>query len=126
MLAEQGDPESAGRTPSPSNGLPKEDNHGQPTKVALFTTYKDTAHHLFKHFGGDIESLKNGVRVQSNLARTGSWMSLLTGGDDQNRRRAVLQHFGASRVLTVRPSLWMIQALLRKDRASAEPRASNY
>ena len=73
-------------------GLPKEDDHGHPTKVALFTTYKDTAQHLFQQFGGDTESLKKGVRVQSNL-EDGRWMSLLTGGDDHGRRRAVLERF---------------------------------
>ena len=58
----------------------------------MFTTYKDTAQNLFKQFGGDVESLKNNIRVQSDL-EGGLWMSLLTGGDDQNRRRAVLERF---------------------------------
>ena len=91
MLAEQGDPK-AQAVRKLLEKLPKQDNHGQPTKVALFTTYKDTAQNLFKQFGGDVESLKNNVRVQSNL-EGGLWMSLLTGGDDQNRRRAVLERF---------------------------------
>ena len=91
MLAEQGDPK-AQAVRRLLEGLPKEDNHGHPTKVALFTTYKDTAQHLFQQFGGDAESLKSGVRVQSNL-KDGRWMSLLTGEDDQGRRRAVLERF---------------------------------
>ena len=91
MLAEQGDPK-AQAVRKLLEGLPKEDDHGQPTKVALFTTYKDTAQHLFKQFGGDVESLKSNVRVQSNLEDR-RWMSLLTGGHDQNRRRAVLERF---------------------------------
>ena len=91
MLAEQGDPK-AQAVRRLLEGLPKEDNHGHPTKVALFTTYKDTAQHLFQQFGGDADSLKSGVRVQSNL-KDGRWMSLLTGGDDQGRRRAVLERF---------------------------------
>ena len=91
MLAEQGDPK-AQAVRRLLEGLPKEDNHGHPTKVALFTTYKDTAQHLFQQLGGDADSLKSGVRVQSNL-EDGRWMSLLTGGDDQGRRRAVLERF---------------------------------
>ena len=91
MLAEQGDPKVQA-VRKLLEGLPKEDDHGQPTKVALFTTYKDTAQHLFKQFGGEVDSLKNDVRVQSNL-EDARWMSLLTGGDDQNRRRSVLERF---------------------------------
>ena len=91
MLAEQGDPK-AQAVRELLEGFPKEDAHGQPTKVALFTTYKDTAQHLFQHFGGNAESLKSGIRVQSNL-KDGRWMSLLTGADDQPRRRAVLERF---------------------------------
>ena len=91
MLAEQGDPK-AQAVRKLLEGLPKEDDHGQPTKVALFTTYKDTAQHLFKQFGGEVDSLKTDVRVQSNL-EDARWMSLLTGGDDQSRRRTVLERF---------------------------------
>ena len=91
MLAEQGDPKTQA-VRKLLEGLPKEDDQGQPTKVALFTTYKDTAQHLFKQFGGDVDSLKSDVRVQSNLVDA-RWMSLLTGGDDQNRRRSVLERF---------------------------------
>jgi len=91
MLAEQGDPK-AQAVRKLLEGFPREDDHGQPTKVALFTTYKDTAQHLFKQFGGDVDSLAKDFRVQSNL-EDGRWMSLLTGGDDQNRRRSVLERF---------------------------------
>lgn len=91
MLAEQGDPK-AQAVRKLLEGLPKTDGQGQPTKVALFTTYKDTAHHLFKHFGGDVDSLGSNVRVRSNLEDK-RWMSLLTGGDDQQRRRIVLERF---------------------------------
>ncbi len=91
MLADLGDPK-AQAVRKLLEGLPNEDENGQPTKVALFTTYKDTAQHLFKQFGGDVESLKSDVRVQSNL-EDGRWMSLLTGEDDQNRRRSVLERF---------------------------------
>ena len=91
MLAEQGDPK-AQAVRKLLEGLPNEDDHGHPTKVVLFTTYKDTALHLFQQFGGDTESLKSSVRVQSNLEDE-RWMSLLTGGDDQGMRRAVLERF---------------------------------
>ncbi len=91
MLADLGDPK-AQAVRKLLEGLPNEDENGQPTKVALFTTYKDTAQHLFKQFGGDVESSKSDVRVQSNL-EDGRWMSLLTGEDDQNRRRSVLERF---------------------------------
>ena len=91
MLAEQGDPK-AQAVRKLLEGLPREDDHGQPTKAALFTTYKDTAQHLFKQFGGDAESLRSDVRARSNL-EDGRWMSLLTGGDDQGRRRTVLERF---------------------------------
>ena len=91
MLAEQGDPK-AQAVRELLEKLPKKDAHGQPTKVALFTTYKDTAEHLFRQFGGAIESHGIEVRTPSNL-EDGRWMSLLTGRDDQNRRRAVLERF---------------------------------
>ena len=91
MLAEQGDPK-AQAVRNLLEGLPREDGQGQPTKVALFTTYKDTARHLFKYFGGDEGGLEKDVRVESNLD-DGRWMSILTGGDNQNRRRAVLERF---------------------------------
>ena len=91
MLAERGDPK-ARAVRELLEKLPKKDAHGQPTKAALFTTYKDTAQHLYRQFGGDVESLRSGARVHSNL-EDGRWMSLLTGGDDQHRRRAVLERF---------------------------------
>ena len=91
MLAEQGDPK-ARAVRELLEKLPKEDANGQPTKVTLFTTYKDTAQDLFQQFGGDPESLKSSVRVRSNLEDK-RWMSLLTGRDDQNRRRTVLERF---------------------------------
>ena len=91
MLAEQGDPK-AQAVRNLLEKLPKEDGNGNPTKIALFTTYKDTAQHLFRQFGGDPESLKSDVRARSNLEDK-RWISLLTGGDDQKRRRAVLERF---------------------------------
>lgn len=91
MLAEQGDPKAQAVRQLLEN-LPKDDAHGHPTKVALFTTYKDTAQHLFRQFGGDPGALRTSVRVASNL-EDGRWMSLLTGNDDQPRRRAVLERF---------------------------------
>ena len=91
ILENQGDPK-AQAVRNLLEKLPKEDGNGQPTKVALFTTYKDTAHHLFRQFGGDLEALGSSVRVRSNLEDQ-RWMSVLTGRDDQNRRRAVLERF---------------------------------
>ena len=91
MLAESGDPK-AQAVRQLLEGLPKEDAHGQPTKVALFTSYKDTAEHLFRHFGGSLDSHDTNVRSSSNL-EDGRWMSLLTGRDNQTRRRAVLEQF---------------------------------
>lgn len=73
-------------------GLPATDAQGVPTKVALFTNYKDTAQYLFRGLGGDDEALSKDIRVQSNLQDRRS-MSLLTGGDDQKRRQRVLEHF---------------------------------
>lgn len=91
LLVEQGDPK-ARAVRDLLEKLPKEDGNGHPTKVALFTTYKDTALHLFEQFGGDRDSLIGHVRVRSNLNDC-RWMSLLTGGDDQNRRRSILERF---------------------------------
>ena len=91
MLAEKGDPKAQAVRVLLEN-LPKQDGNGQPTKVALFTTYKDTAHHLFRHFGGNPDSLGEGLRARSDL-KDERWMSLLTGADSQNRRRAVLERF---------------------------------
>ena len=91
MLADQGDPK-AQAVRNLLESLPKEDAHGNPTKVALFTSYKDTADHLFKQFSGDAKALETGLRAKSNL-KDGRWVSLLTGAADQNRRRAVLERF---------------------------------
>lgn len=91
LLLEQGDPK-AQAVRDLLEKLPKEDGNGNPTKVALFTTYKDTARHLFEQFGGEPDSLTRGVRARSNLD-DGRWMSLLTGGDNQNRRRLILERF---------------------------------
>jgi SAM-dependent methyltransferase len=72
--------------------LPPVDQHGEPTKVVIFTNYKDTAEYLFKQLGGDKETLKRELRVNSNL-NDKRWMSLLSGGDDQKRRQYVIEHF---------------------------------
>lgn len=91
LLVEQGDPK-AQAVRDLLERLPKEDSNGLPTKVALFTTYKDTAIHLYEQFGGDPGSIKRDVRTRSNLTDS-RWMSLLTGADDQNRRRRILERF---------------------------------
>lgn len=72
--------------------LPKTDEHGVPTKVALFTSYRDTAVHLFRQFGGSPEDLGSDFRVRSKLTDR-RWMAMLTGSDNQQRRRTVLEHF---------------------------------
>ena len=91
MLAEKGDPK-AQAVRKLLDKLPSNDAHGHPTKVALFTTYKDTAEQLFRQLGGDVATLKDGHRVRSNL-KDKRWMSLLTGDDDQRRRQVVLERF---------------------------------
>ena len=91
MLAEDGDPKVVA-VRQLLESLPETDAHGQPTKVALFTTYKDTAAHLFKQLGGDTAALAKGYRVSSNL-KDGRWLSMLSGGDGQHRRRAILERF---------------------------------
>ena len=91
MLAEDGDPKALA-VRRLLESLPEQDANGVPTKVAMFTTYKDTAEHLFQHFGGDLSELQSAPRVQSNLTDKRS-MSLLTGRDSQGRRRAVLERF---------------------------------
>ena len=91
MWGEQGDPKvQAVRELLES--LPPTDQHGVPTKVALFTNYKDTAEYIFRQLGGDTESPVTKLRTASNLA-DGRQMTMLTGQDDQNRRRAVLERF---------------------------------
>lgn len=72
--------------------LPATDQHGLPTKVAIFTNYRDTAEYFFKQLGGDKDALKRDIRVRSNL-KDGRWMSLLTGSDEQKRRLSVIEHF---------------------------------
>ena len=91
MLAEKGDPK-AEAVRKLLDGLPATDDNGQPTKVALFTTYKDTADHLFKQFGGDPFAHARGYRAPSNL-QNGRWMALLTGNDSTSRRKLVLERF---------------------------------
>lgn len=91
MWAEQGDPK-AQAVRDLLEKLPKTDQHGLPTKVALFTSYRDTAQHLFQQFGGKLEDLKSNFRIQGSLSDH-RWMALLTGNDNQQRRRTVLEHF---------------------------------
>ncbi|RLC91081.1 MAG: hypothetical protein DRI39_10790, partial [Chloroflexi bacterium] len=91
MWAEKGDPK-AQAVRALLEKLPRTDQHGIPTKVALFTSYRDTAEHLFRQFGGEVEALKASFRVRSNLSDR-RWMALLTGSDNQQRRRTVLEHF---------------------------------
>ncbi|MDI6711608.1 MAG: helicase-related protein [Anaerosomatales bacterium] len=74
------------------DSLPPTDDRGEPTKVVVFTNYRDTAMHLFQAFGGSPEGLKGDVRVRSNLAGE-RWLSVLTGTDDRKRRAEVLAHF---------------------------------
>lgn len=72
--------------------LPATDRHGVPTKVVLFTNYKDTADYIFKQLGGPADYRQRVRRVASNL-RDHRWMALLTGADDHKRRAEVLQYF---------------------------------
>lgn len=75
------------------DGLPSHDAHGVPSKVVVFTNYKDTADYIFRSLGGRADYRGSRERrVQSNLA-DGRWMALLTGGDDQRRRAEVLSYF---------------------------------
>ena len=47
--------------------LPAADSHGVPTKVVIFTNYRDTAFHLFQAFGGAKGGLPAGqLRARSN------------------------------------------------------------
>lgn len=91
MWGEQGDPKAMA-VRQLLESLPATDQHGVPTKVAIFTNYRDTAEYLFKQLGGDKEALRREIRVRSNLSDQ-RWTSLLTGGDDQKRRQNVLEHF---------------------------------
>lgn len=73
--------------------LPPADRHGVPTKVVLFTNYKDTADYLFRGLGGSAEEGVNAPhRWRSNLS-DGRWLSKLTGADDRQRRQRVLSYF---------------------------------
>ena len=76
------------------DGLPPADAHGQPTKVVLFSNYRDTALHVFRSLGGDPEafSTTGELRARSNLADE-RWISLLHGRDSRDRRAAVLERF---------------------------------
>ncbi len=91
MWGSQGDPKVI-EVRKLLDSLPSEDKNGIPSKVAIFTNYRDTAKYLFEQLGGSEASLKQNVRVESNLANK-RWMSLLTGSDDQKRRQAVLERF---------------------------------
>jgi len=71
----------------------KKDSHGIPTKIVIFTYYKDTAYHIFQSLGGLAKGEWQGLlRVASNLPGR-PWMSLLTGDDDMKRRSKILAHF---------------------------------
>ena len=73
--------------------LPEKDKHGIPTKVVIFTNYKDTAEHIFLSLGGPSrEKRQQGYRWQSNIKRK-QWISILTGSDDKKRRNEVLMRF---------------------------------
>ncbi len=73
--------------------LPPDDRHGVPTKVVIFTNYKDTANYIFHALGGPENPAGAApLRWQSNLS-DGRWMSILTGADDRKRRNEVLQYF---------------------------------
>ena len=76
------------------DGLPPTDAHGLPTKVVLFSNYRDTALHVFRSLGGDPEAFSAGgeLRVRCNLADE-RWISLLHGRDRRERRAAVLERF---------------------------------
>ncbi len=91
MWGSQGDPKVI-EVRKLLDSLPSEDKQGIPTKVAIFTNYRDTADYLFEQLGGDKATLKQNIRIASNLANK-RWMSLLTGSDDQKRRQAVLERF---------------------------------
>ncbi|MEW6033603.1 MAG: helicase-related protein [Chloroflexota bacterium] len=91
MWGEKGDPKAL-EVRKLLESLPATDQHGLPTKVVIFTNYRDTAQYLFRQLGGNLKVLGKDIRVKSNLSNH-RWTSLLTGSDDQKRRRAVLEHF---------------------------------
>jgi hypothetical protein len=77
------------------DGLPTVDERGIPTKVVIFTNYRDTAEYLFHQLGGGTTNdfRRAGLlRAPSNL-KGKLWMSLLTGEDDDKRRAAILERF---------------------------------
>ena len=69
--------------------IPAADAHGLPSKVVIFTNYRDTAEYLFRQFSG---AEPGPLRARSNLSDE-RWMSLLTGADDHKRRQDVLERF---------------------------------
>ncbi len=74
--------------------LPATDQRGVPTKVVIFTNYKDTADYIFRGLGGS-EPAGNGPRPhrwRSNVAGE-RWIAKLTGSDNQQRRQEVLSYF---------------------------------
>lgn len=73
--------------------LPATDRHGVPTKVVIFTNYKDTAEYIFRQLGGPGDFREQGLRRVSTNLRADRWMALLTGADDQKRRTDILQYF---------------------------------
>ncbi len=91
MWGEKGDPKEM-EVRKLLDSLPAADEHGVPTKVVIFSNYRDTAQYLFRQLGGDTKALAKDFRVKSNL-KNGRFMSVLTGSDDQKRRRTVLEHF---------------------------------
>jgi len=73
--------------------LPSTDAHDVPTKVVVFTNYRDTANYLFESLGGPSSAqFKTMLRCQTNLP-DGRWMSKLTGSDEKKRRVEILAHF---------------------------------
>lgn len=74
-------------------GLPATDARGEPTKVVVFSNYKDTIDYVFAQLGGlAADDWRNSLRCQSNLSR-GAYLSKLTGADDPRRRRQILERF---------------------------------
>ncbi|MGH2586098.1 MAG: SNF2-related protein, partial [Dehalococcoidia bacterium] len=90
---EQGDDPKLQALRQLMDSLPSHDAHGVPTKVVVFTNYKDTAEYIFRALGGNTEyRASRERRVRSNLAGD-RWMALLTGADDQRRRAEILTYF---------------------------------
>lgn len=72
--------------------LPAQDEHGVPTKVIVFSNYRDTANYIFRSLGGPEDEDFDKLRCRSNLSDQ-RWMSKLTGRDSKPRRAEVLAHF---------------------------------